>query len=83
MAFDAVQNYYERLVFEEIVQSYGFDELSEDEIEDIACIALNTITPRYIRHHVDLCFFLSPEERSQMLDEVKIAVAFAHKKVMT
>ncbi|AHF00715.1 Late competence development protein ComFB [Thiomicrospira aerophila AL3] len=83
MAFDAIQNYYEKLVFDEIVQHYWTHELSEDELEDIACIALNTMSPRYIRHHVDLCFFMSQEERNRMVDEVKIAVAFAYKKVFS
>ncbi|MBE0471027.1 MAG: late competence development ComFB family protein [Methyloprofundus sp.] len=83
MAFDAVHNYYEKLVFEEIAQFYDDGHLEEDEIEDIACIALNKIPPRYIRHHVDMCFFMIEQDRREMLDQVKDAVAFAYEKVQS
>lgn len=81
MAFDSVHNYYEKLVFEEINQFYASQDLTEDEIEDIACLALNKIQPRYIRHNVDMCFFMTEEERMKIVDSVKDAVAYGHHKV--
>jgi hypothetical protein len=83
MAFDAVHNYYEKLVFDEIARFYDDGTLDEDSIEDLACIALNQIPPRYIRHHVDMCFFMSEQDRLQMIDDVKNAVAFAYEKINT
>ena len=83
MAFDAVHNYYEKMVFDEITRFYDKGNLDEDTIEDLACIALNQIPPRYIRHHVDMCFFMSEHERLQMVDDVKNAVAFAYDKIVT
>lgn len=81
MAFDSVHNYYEKLVFDEINQFYANEGLSEDKIEDMACLALNKIQPRYIRHNVDMCFFMTEDERMKIVDSVKNAVAYAHDKV--
>ena len=81
MAFDSVHNYYEKLVFDEINHFYTNDAFNEDELEDIACLALNKIQPRYIRHNVDMCFFMSEDDRMKIVDEIKDAVAYAHNKV--
>lgn len=81
MAFDSVHNYYEKLVFEEINRFYANERFSEDELEDMACLALNKIQPRYIRHNVDMCFFMTEQERMKIVDAIKDAVAYAHHKV--
>lgn len=81
MAFDSVHNYYEKLVFDEINHFYANDDFSEDELEDMACLALNKIQPRYIRHNVDMCFFMTEDDRMKIVDAIKDAVAYAHHKV--
>jgi len=44
MAMDTVHNYYERLVFNEIKEKYN-DKVDENQAADMACIALNRISP--------------------------------------
>lgn len=77
-------NYYEALVLAAI-QNYAQAHLpagliDEAMLEDAACIALNQLPPRYIRHHVDTSFYLSTSEREAMENAVEKAVqhAFEH-----
>ena len=43
----------------------------------MACVALNRLPTRYVRHHVDLAFYLTAEEHEMINDSVKTAVADA------
>lgn len=71
-----IRNYYEQLVAEEILarlpgsQDAGY-------LADIACVALNHLPPRYIRHEVDMAFYMSPDELHDIHQRVKQAVADA------
>jgi len=76
MNFDAIRNYYEHLVI-----NYLMDELvpqkkivDEGLLEDIVCLALNNLPARYIRHEVDMAFFLTTPDREQMRNSVVKAV---------
>lgn len=74
--FSSIQNYYEEIVFEYIapaMQERG-ESLEIDLIEDIACIALNHLPPRYIRHSVDLVSNMSDIEHTLMKDQVLQAI---------
>jgi hypothetical protein len=71
---DSIHNYYEGLVLDQIQRSIPERLDNGDYIADIACVALNHLPPRYIRYSVDMAFYLSPEERQEMLDKVKLAV---------
>ena len=46
----------------------------------MACVALNRLPPRYIRHQVDYVFYLSERERGdserQILEAVEYAFGF-------
>ena len=81
--FDSVHNYYERLVFDEIQDHYLKSGLDEDELADMACIALNAITPRYIRHDVDMSFLMSGPEHIVVRNTVKQAVKDAFNKIQS
>lgn len=83
MNFDAINNFYEHLVFEAISREMenSDHEYSQDEIEDIACVALNALPSRYVRHTVDTVYFQSDEERISMGNSVKQAVKAAIDKV--
>lgn len=81
MEFDSVHNYYERLVFDEVGEHYRHSELNEEQLADMACIALNQIQPRYIRHDVDMSFFMSSAEYIMAHDMVHKAVKNAYKKI--
>ncbi len=80
MAFESVHNYYENLVFIEIRKILKKRKINVDDNdypEDIACVALNRLPTRYVRHHVDLAFYLTVEEHEMINDSVKTAVADA------
>lgn len=79
MNYESVNNYYETLVAFEIGEQLKNGENSEDMdyIEDVACVALNKLPPRYVRHHVDLVYYLTDEEKLKMDNAVRMAVSEA------
>src|SRR6218665_3396372 len=75
---DFIHNYYERLVLQEIfAQSTRVQEGDRDFLADVACVALNRLPPRYIRHDVDMTFFMSPQDMVEIERKVSQAVADA------
>lgn len=76
-AIDSIHNYYEQLVLAEIHRQLGETRRGGDFVADAACVALNHLPPRYIRHAVDMAFYLSPKEREEMEDKVAAAVSQA------
>ena len=80
MDISSIHNYYERAVFNEVrKQAQVFPHLldNDDMLADIACVALNRLPPRYIRHDVDFAFFQTEHERSESERAVQEAVEFA------
>ena len=80
MDITSIHNYYERVVFNEVLHQAGqFAHLkdNDDVLADIACVALNRLPPRYIRHDVDLAFFQTERERNDNERAVVEAVEFA------
>lgn len=79
MNFESVHNYYERLVFDEIVAKGRSYDLPGDPnlIEDIACVALNRLPARYIRFDIDLVFYMTSDEREKVERTVQEAVKYA------
>ncbi|MDG6774876.1 late competence development ComFB family protein [Thiomicrorhabdus sp. ZW0627] len=82
MSFDTVHNYFERLVFNEINEHYLDKELDEQQLADMACIALNRIPPRYIRFDIDMSFYMTTEEHIEHEETVSKAVRKAYKKLL-
>ena len=76
MAFDNIHNYYEHLVLQRLNDMMQADFIEKDPnfLEDVACVALNHLPPRYIRHEVDMIFYLSPVEREEMEQKVLTAI---------
>ena len=74
---DSIHNYYEGMVYETMQNKLGERYGSNDYTADIACVSLNHLPPRYIRHDVDLAFYLSPDERHEMSEKVEKAVEAA------
>ncbi|MDE2146100.1 MAG: late competence development ComFB family protein [Burkholderiales bacterium] len=81
--FSSVRNHNERAVYDAVQRQAGrFPGLahSAELLADVACVALNRLAPRYIRHEVDFVFYLSERERSesehQLLDAVEYAFGF-------
>ena len=85
--YGSVHNYYERLVFEELA---NVSERAREDAEffaDVCCVALNHLPPKYVRHDVDLTFFLSPEELSEIItkvsNSVQNAIGYVEKRSQT
>ena len=75
--FEQVHNYYERLVFEHVArQSDAHPGFSADMLADVACVALNRLPARYVRHDVDLMFYLTEHERHAIEQSMAEALAF-------
>ena len=83
MNFDAIRNYYEHLVINYLLEEVApkRDITDEEILEDVACLALNNLPARYIRHEVDMAFFLTTTDRTQMRNNVIQAVENALKVV--
>lgn len=72
---DAIHNYYERLVLQEICNASARVQGGDrDFLADVACVALNRLPPRYIRHDVDMTFFMSPQELAELEEKITAAV---------
>jgi Late competence development protein ComFB len=79
--FHTLRNYYEQLVVDAVLTlSPNYPLINEEQQPDVACVALNRLPPRYIRHQVDLAFHMTEKERqdSEQLinDSVKYAFEF-------
>ena len=77
--FESIHNYHERLVFEAVQAALPeHPHLHGSELlADIACVALNRLPPRYIRHPVDFSFYLSEKERAEIDQQIAESVRFA------
>jgi hypothetical protein len=77
--FDSIHNHYERLVFDEVLRlaDQRASAIDPQLLADIACVALNRLPPRYIRHDVDFAFYLTDAERADQARRVSYAVAQA------
>jgi len=82
MQIDGIYNYFELLVNDEIKRMLNTQNTSytTDDIQDIACLALNNLPPKYIRHIVDTAYYLASKERTEMnrlvVDQVKNAFEY-------
>ena len=80
--FEQVHNYYERLIFEEIAsRSEGHPDFTIDMLADVACVALNRLPPRYVRHDVDMMFYLTEQERQAIELSLEEVLSFAFRFV--
>jgi len=76
--FEQVHNYYERLVFEEVARrAQAHPTFSADMFADVACVALNRLPARYVRHDVDLMFYLTEQERHAIELSLEEVLQFA------
>ena len=77
--FSTITNYYERLVFERLQTLLKEKEggVDPEYMDDVACVALNRLPPRYVRHTVDLAFHMSDAEWEELLREVDTVVTEA------
>jgi len=74
---DDIHNYYEKLVTQHFSLSKFEEKYDEDFIADLTCVVLNQLPTRYIRHEVDMAFYLPASERFEMEVKVKKAISKA------
>lgn len=72
-SYSSVQNYYERLVFDfindELIARYA--DMDDEFFLDVACYALTRLPSRYMRHEIDMAYYLAPGERTDMQNQVE------------
>jgi len=78
---ESVHNHFEQKVINEINSNYLDSGLSDTQLADLACIALNRIPPRYIRHDIDMSFYMTSQEYNEIEAKVKQAVEQAYSKL--
>lgn len=73
MNFASLYNYYENLVFTYISRSLveKYPQHDEEFFLDVACYSLTRLPSRYIRHEIDMAYYLAPGEQEEM--EKKVA----------
>ena len=71
---DSIHNYYESLVLDELYRVSDRCRTDGEYLADTACVALNRLPPRYIRHDVDMTFFMSTAELGEIADKVTKSV---------
>ncbi|MFT7005766.1 MAG: hypothetical protein ACJAXJ_000265 [Colwellia sp.] len=74
---DDIHNYYEKLVMHYFTLSKFDEKFDDDFLADLTCVVLNQLPTRYIRHEVDMAFYLPASERFEMEDKVKKAISKA------
>ena len=78
--FSTIRNYHEQAVFRavlETAQQFPGVAYKPELLLDVACVALNRLPPKYIRHEADFTFFLTERERADMELAVSEAVEYA------
>jgi hypothetical protein len=77
--FGTIHNHHERAVFDAVLAAAPrYPAISTpDLLPDVACVALNRLPSRYIRHHVDFAFYLTDKERAEATKAIEKAVTFA------
>jgi hypothetical protein len=78
--FSSLYNHHEREVFAAIMaMANTYPDIASDAelLCDVACVALNRLPPRYIRHEVDFSFYMTAGERQEIDNAINEAVTFA------
>ncbi|OFE13516.1 hypothetical protein PHACT_10510 [Pseudohongiella acticola] len=76
---DSITNYYEKMVLDCIRRALAGTKAAHDDdyIADVACVALNRLPARYVRHIVDTRFFESESDYKTNAESVELAVNHA------
>lgn len=74
---DDIHNYYEKLVVQHFAALKLEETYDADFMADLTCVVLNQLPTRYIRHEVDMAFYLPASERFEMESKVKESITKA------
>jgi len=69
-----IHNYYEHLIVEHLECNNYSNSYDKEFLADLCCLALTKLPARYIRHDIDMAFFLDADERNKMTKEVTVAI---------
>ena len=78
--FSSVRNHNERAIFDAVLEhAHRYPGVANTPalLADVACVALNRLPSRYIRHEVDFVFYLSERERGESERQMAEAVDYA------
>ena len=76
--FESIRNHCEQPVLASVMQHAAhYPGLPSEMLADVACVALNRLPPRYIRHPVDLAFYMTDKERVENERAIEDAVTRA------
>ncbi len=66
-SFESIHNIHEAAVVAAVQALQDeYPAVATELLPDVACVALNRLPPRYIRHGVDLAFYQSEREREDL-----------------
>ena len=69
-----IHNYYEHLGVEKLTKRKLDQKHNKEFLADLCCLSLSNLPARYIRHEIDMAFYLSSTQRQSMYDEVILAI---------
>ncbi|WAG10628.1 late competence development ComFB family protein [Aeromonas dhakensis] len=76
-----IHNFYEHLVLKEIEKQGLSQTLNTNQMADLCCLTLNQLPSHYIRHDVDMIYFLTDAKRNEMEKNVITSLKQALEKV--
>ncbi|WP_341327655.1 late competence development ComFB family protein [Methylotuvimicrobium sp. KM2] len=78
-----INNYYERLVVDQLwsMAQKSKESLTQDFIDDVACLALNRLPACYVRSMVDKSSYITDQIYQEMENEVTEAIKQAIEQV--
>ncbi|MBP8127629.1 MULTISPECIES: late competence development ComFB family protein [Aeromonas] len=76
-----IHNFYEHLVLKEIEKQDLQQKLTGDQMADLCCLTLNQLPSHYIRHDVDMIYFLTDDKRTEMEKLVVTSLKQALQKI--
>ncbi|WP_432454108.1 MULTISPECIES: late competence development ComFB family protein [unclassified Agarivorans] len=71
---EEVHNFTEFLLGEQLIALDVENRCDPERLQDLCCLVLNRLPPRYIRHNVDVLSAISDEERAQLIEKTKLAI---------
>ena len=79
MLLENVRNYTEERVIDYVINIFAPDSGVSDRkyLEDVACIALNQLKPKYYRDSISLHYFTSTKEELELRKNIEDAVKMA------
>ena len=76
-----IHNFYEHLVLKEIEKQDLQQKPTGGQMADLCCLTLNQLPSHYIRHDVDMIYFLTDAKRTEMEKLVVTSLKQALQKI--